>query len=134
MSGLTGQVTIARSSTDHIHIEFRDCLSRVLFLNAYMLPDDFARAITGLGAQPCTFKLQGTGFVGLRKESKNVMVEYSGPKWIKGSLDEKGAREAVKEYEVDGWKGDWRDVLNDRRRTDGNFYMVYFHRYVHDDE
>lgn len=119
---MKGHLSITRfSSTSDMEISFRDELSGTLFLKAEISANDLMLALTGLGDVDIEFELYPQ-YVGKTLETKTEIVPLG---WE--YFDEK--RAAVARFEVDGWKGEDRDIGNHHNRVEGG-WRVRFHRYV----
>lgn len=135
---MRGHITISRwnssSGKEGISITITDDASNTQFLKAEIGLENFARAVTGLGAQHCDFDLI-EGYVGKKHEHKTELVPVAGrssviresPKWKAAMIAQ------MEVFEVDGWKGEESDLWNHHRtvrKKDGEFQSVAFHRYV----
>ena len=131
---LEGKITISRPygvGQRHIEIEVEDRSSGTTFLQLRIGYEGFARAVTGEGHVPCTFKLHPR-HVGLVREHKTVEVFIPAAAF---SERETVARRAVLAREEDGWVGRVEDAMNHHRRVEGRVeggvrYRVSFVRYV----
>lgn len=134
-----GRINIARwsSNVEPYHgfrIEVIDESSRVHFLQVDMTPEEFALAISGCGARPCTFELRSAGTVGKKRENKEEVIAF--PSEVLSSRDEARAAKFLEPYEVDGWKAYTSDIFNRNRitkydvTTNENHMRVTFTRYV----
>ena len=137
---LPGKVTISRTTSsvgpDTIRIEIVDQGSGISFVNAIMSLEDFARAVTGYGWQPAELEVRGLERVGMILETKTEQVPYDGPYFKPETLElAPQIAEALKPFEVDGWKGDKSDLVNPHKGTRSNVYKrrtqsVNFRRWV----
>lgn len=87
----------------------------------------FAQALFGLSHQECMFELW-TEVVGKKHENKTEIVPFKCDSYDK-KVREKAAKEALKQFEVDGWMAREDDMHNGNKRTE-NGQRVAFHRYV----
>jgi hypothetical protein len=123
---MNGTLTITKASDDTIRIRLIDSLSQTVVTDIQTTPEQFAQAVFGTGFRPCTFELR-TDKVGLRKEVKTENVT-----WEQESTytREASAREALRPFETDGWKGNLSDALNHHKRGPDGSYRVTFERWV----
>ena len=136
---MKGKLNISRTSNNSgdpktIHIEIIDDISRIHFVDLWMTPEDFGQAVTGLSMQPCEFR-HYPAMVGKRHEVKTEIVPFEGWRVKKEQRDSKEA-EALKPFEVDGWKGRREDLYNGHKRVDRaeGGQLVTFTRYVDPDQ
>lgn len=61
---MIGSVSIRRCSDGTIRLRIEDELSRIAFVEAVMLPEDFASAVTGLAFQEAEIHVHGLEYVG----------------------------------------------------------------------
>lgn len=135
---MKGRITISKvhncsTREDTIHISIEDELSSIEFVRAEMSLEDFAKAITGQGLMPVEFELRGLKNVGKRLETKTELVYISSSPEEVSSSDQ-AIREAISEYETDGWIGRDSDAKNhhnwvrdvDKRQV----YRIHFCRWV----
>jgi len=132
---LPGKVTISRTTSslgpDTIRIGITDQGSGIVFVNAIMSLEDFARAVTGFGYQSAELEVRGLHKVGTILETKTEQVLYTGPHFRSGSLEmAPEIAEALTPYEVDGWVGDRSDLVNPHKRAKNGTQSVGFRRWV----
>ena len=129
-NNLKGSLSITRprgGETEYIKIAVFDKSSGVEFATVRVELASFAEALVGLAHVDCQFDLRPE-LVGKCHEHKEETVAYEGG-WTSYNEREQIAREVLKPYETDGWKGRADDLFNHHRRTkDG--YRVTFVRYV----
>jgi hypothetical protein len=124
---MIAKVHLGRSN-EHVRLEFRDKESGTEFLEATFTLEDWARVLFAAGGD-CEFELTAEN-VGKRHEMKTIKIAFH-DYLFNGGNREDAAKKALEPYEIDGWKGDWRDLLNHHRRyLNSNSYNVTFHRYV----
>lgn len=130
MKTLKGAVTITRrhGKTDVMAIAIRDDMSFCQFVELEMSLEDFMKALTGLGDQPCKFEFRPDK-VGLKLEHKTEIVQFECKVWANRELE---AKLAVAPFNKDGWEGRWDDLLNHHNRGGGEkpTYRVNFLRWV----
>lgn len=122
------QIDISRCSSnereDFITVRLTDRGSSISFVEVEVSMADFAAAVTGHGAIPCTGEVRGLQLVGTTHEAKTVVVPgLTHETW-------KVRAQLVAEYEVDGWKADMAEGMNHHRVRGVDGYEVWFHRYV----
>lgn len=132
---LPGKVTISRTGSsigpDTIRIEVIDQGSGISFVNAVMSLEDFARAVTGYGWQSAELEVRELEKVGMILETKREQVTYDGPYFKEGALElAPTITEALRPFEVDGWKGDKSDLVNPHKRAGKGTQNVSFKRWV----
>ena len=103
-------------------------------VSARLSPADFANAVTGRGNNPaeaewCVQK------IGMRHETKEELVAFEHP--VPGRNEEvmgQAKAEALRHYEIDGWRGRPDDLGNSNRRApvvkNATVYRVTFDRWV----
>lgn len=138
---MRGKITISQPHTnipkahvnaqgDYVHIRVEDETSHIAFLDLEMSVIDFAYAIMGRAHQECTFTLRNLANVGKKLEVKRERVPYV-RKFDIGSMAETAAKiEALKPFEIDGWKGSADDLGNWHNGNETEGYLVHFRRYV----
>jgi len=102
---LDGAITISRPSgrqEDYVRIELIDADAHCIVVNIELSPTEFANAVTCLDHRPCRFEFNNSGLVGTIQQTKEEMV----PVPPHDKRDNAGAwkAEALKPFEVDGWK------------------------------
>ena len=128
---MRGEISIGKvTSGGHkwINITVTDDKSGCQFLDLKMSLIAFAEAMTGSSDQDCEFELR-TQNVGKRYEHKTMKILFPHGQSDSKDRDNK-AKLAVHPYEIDGWMGDWKDLLNHHNWRKGDIYVVRFHRYV----
>lgn len=119
---LRGQLHISRTTTskgeDYITIRMTDRDSCVQFVSASVALADFARAITS-SVVDCWLDVGGLHLVGKRREHKEVVVPISGY----GTTPDQ-RREALRQFEVEGWKGRESDLDNHHRKVKDGIRVV----------
>lgn len=123
-----GKITISRyHNTEIVCISIMDVISRVEFVKFEMTVSDFGKAITGLGYVTGNMELRKLNLIGKKAENKDVVIKCEFPYGDKMKM--RKARKAMKEFEVDGWKGRDYDLGNPHNyATDG--IRVCFSRHV----
>ena len=140
MSTLKGSMRMMRTSCnveeDYLSIEVEDELSGIQFLKVKMPLGSMADLLTSRTAE-CEFEARAWHNVGKKRETKREKVFIPGNIYdLKKRLE--AADEAVKKFNVDGWRGDVRDAVNHHNRcakgvedgVDGEYYSVRFTRFV----
>lgn len=133
-SNLQGSLSITcprGGDTDYIEIALFDKSSGVEFATARIELASFAEALVGLAHVDCRFDLRAE-MVGKRREHKEEIVPYKDG-WVDYNERETVAREVLKSYEIDGWRGRADDLFNQHRHGQ-NGYRVTFVRYVDAEE
>lgn len=150
MKELKGEFSIGRVSSshgdDHIRIEVQDSKSRARLMQVRMTPDQFGRAITGLhlGVHDAVeVDFNDIGIAGTRAQHKteHVFVPVGTFGRTRGRNDPafiEAARKLLRDYEVEGWRARYGDLLNGRNvvaqlQGEGQTYKVVFFRQVRDD-
>ena len=118
---ITFSAVIHSSQGRSVRIQIEDKLSHTTFLEVTMSLESFALATIGnLGNVECEFDLHAQN-AGKKIEIKTEQVFLANAYF---ATDEARA-EAVKPFEVDGWKARDRDISNSHRYTQtDNGYMV----------
>ncbi len=133
---LEGIITIGRQTGPSgilIHLQIEDVLSGCRIADLEMNVEDYGHAISGLAGQPCRMKLYPKSWelLGRTRENKTEDVCIPG---ISGGqrtpTEERLVEEAVKPFEVDGWKADTRNVGNHHYWRRDDVWSVMFFRYV----
>ncbi len=135
MKTLPAKLSIGRysGSREGIHIDVIDESSRVTIVELDVSFEEFAKALTGMYGVPCVAEWRGTELIGKQHQHKTEEVPFRYPFMGKGKA-EKAAKEAIKPFEVGGWRGDWTDCLNWHRRVRDGVQQVSFTRYVDAEE
>lgn len=124
---MKAKVNLGRGN-DGVRLEFTDEVSGTQFLEAYFNLEDWAKVLFSSGGK-CEFEFR-TKYIGKHHEMKVIAIDFHNY-IFDGENTEEAAKKAVEPYETDGWKGEWRDLLNYHRRAPGSdSYSVTFHRYV----
>jgi len=98
--------------------------SRISFLEIRMTLEEFGRMLHAPTIASCTVITRGLDRLGWKAETKTEAVT------IEGYAPDAGAvNEALRPFEVDGWRGRRRDIGNSHRRTKDGF-RVLFDRHV----
>lgn len=140
MSTLKGRMRMVRTTSnveeDYISIEVEDELSSIRFLKIKMPLGSMADLMTSREAE-CEFETLAWHNVGKKREVKRekVFVPDVGYDLMERL---KAADEAVKKFNVDGWRGNARDAVNQHNQcgrgeedgVGGWFYRVSFTRFV----
>jgi hypothetical protein len=129
---LQGKLTITRRQPAEeyvMHMDFMDEASRIHFLQVSINPHDLMLALTSFADQPCEFELGGAERVGKVHENRNVFIanleyDYRDKAGFLQSL-----AEALRPFEVDGWKADLPREHNHYDDTEKG-YKVAMRRYV----
>lgn len=99
---IPGKITISKVvglGDDYMEIRIRDVDASVEFIEVKLSMEDFAQAITGMGAIPCKFEVRGLENVGKKRETEPLKFP------IPGVLEKKEkALELLPSYIPDGWK------------------------------
>lgn len=124
---MDGKITISRTTHskegDSIRIRVQDNLSGVSFIEVQMTLENFALALTGLGYVDCGFELFRPDLVGKIEQNKTEFVPLRDTFW---ATDEE-RQEALRAFEVDGWKARNGDIKNSHNYTkDGKVKVVFF--------
>lgn len=131
---LKGTITIARSSGDieggrNIHIEIRDELSGVEFVDLRMTAEDFGNACVGsLAFRPCEIEIQGLDKIGKKRENKTEKIKFN--RFGGGKREGKMLKEVLAPYEVDGWTARIEDLTDGHRAAGDGCQNVSFVRWV----
>ena len=132
-----GQLTISRPRGDGyeaVRIAVRDETSFIEFIEIEIGLKEFAESLF-TACQDCTFELRSVEKVGWKHEHKDEVVFVpEGPYKQQKEI----AAQALKPFEVEGWRGSVSDATNHHRwvRKDppkgkkGGWYNVTFRRHV----
>lgn len=110
-----------------IEIRLRDELSNTIVAVARLLFEDFAKATVGRSEVPCKFEFNDSGLIGKKREHKVETVRFDSAKVF--GMSDKQKRKLLKPFEIDGWQGDFDDLLNHYNFTQ-NGVRVHFQRWV----
>lgn len=126
---LYGAITISRVSCnnperEYMRIHLQDVASRTTAIDIEMSMEDFALALTGMGKVDCEFEIDPLAPIGKFVEGSSKLL----PK-LPFDATEEDAKEALKPYEKDGWKGDAHSYINSHNFIDDKC-SVTFRRYV----
>jgi hypothetical protein len=113
-----------------IHIELIDEKSACPAIEVHLGLADFADALTGRGLVECDFDFNNSGVIGMVYEHKEELVPI--PEMLFRD-DDKRIAEVLAPFEVDGWKGRTRDLVNHHchsRKGTQNYASVVFTRHV----
>lgn len=131
MKELKGKLSIAAvhgGSSDHIRIEISDPISGCPVVILEVQPEQFARAVTGLADQDCQMTVYDGLPIGYKREHQKERVS------IPGNPTKDQIREAVSQYEVDGWLGRDEDCENHHKfqghHNNLRVYEVIFIRHI----
>jgi hypothetical protein len=118
---LKGSITISRpscsSGEEFITVEVEDRISGCTILKAYIDLAEFSRAITGLGYVKCELDYFSQAPVGKKREVKTEFVPFEHHYSKDKKKEEARKLEAVKPFEVDGWKHHYLDDLGNHHRS-----------------
>ncbi len=121
---MKGHLSISRTSSsrgpDTIRFRMEDDSSGVTFIEAELSLEDFAKVLTGLGHVSCNFELHAQN-VGKTREVKSEIV----PLEDKYRATDEQRQEALKPFEVDGWKARERDISNHHNYSDKGVKVVF---------
>lgn len=124
---MNGHITIGRTGYkegEAIHIRLEDDSSHIAFLDVYLSLEDFAKTLTN-SYMDCEYELRGIQNVGKKLETKTENVPLNDPYM---TTDE-ARLEALKPFEVDGWKARESDISNHHRYQKDSI-SVTFSRFV----
>ena len=131
-----GNLTISRPSysdgTKVIRITVEDELSGIEFLTVEVGLEQFAEALTGLGAMDCQLEVYPDQ-IGKRAERKAEWVPMEITFLLDGAAREAAHRVALAPFEVDGWRAIGGRLGNRHyhsKRDGQDGYTVSFVRYV----
>lgn len=113
---LKGAITISRPQgdvADYVEITLHDESSGTSFVSVRVALVNFTEALFGLSRMECEFDLRPAN-VGKRHEHKEEVVDHEYG-WVQYDKREEAARDILKRYEVDGWKGRADDLFNHHR-------------------
>lgn len=139
-----------RGAKDEVHLEINDEDSRARILDAHMSLLQYADLITGHGSKIHGEILDDTDIVGMHKEVKTMnvfvpqeLLKRKPERRTSTTTEERAAlrewhREALAEFETEGWEGRGYDLENHHNRThimqgEGEVYKVAFFRHVDGD-
>lgn len=132
-----GSISIFRTnqSEGSIRIEVKDASSRTRFLEIDVQADTLMNVLTGLGEQPCEYKLKNQNIIGKNKEIKKEKIPR--PKLYPHSsseLKDKELNKLLLPHQIDGWVAFRDDAYNCKNHctSDSGDPMVEvgFTRYV----
>lgn len=128
---LKGNITISNVQSTHegdfIRIEIVDANSGIAFVRTKLTLENFSQALTGKGWTDCELDVHGLDNVGMLAENKTVVVPTQHPYGDEAQLAK--AIQAIQVFEVDGWRGNIRDLNNHYRTVPGGI-LVTFYRFV----
>lgn len=130
---LKGKLSISRVTSnvenDYIEIQLEDENSRSRLIEIMVDFESFAKALTGLCYQPCSYQVVDIfDLLGKKHECKTVPIEY--PELHNRDGLFKDLRELmVKPYEIDGWVADRHEGFNGHKLKGGKYNFI-FRRYV----
>jgi hypothetical protein len=121
---MNGKITISRTTSnrepDFIRLRIEDDSSGVNFLDIRMSLENFAKVITGFGYIDCEFELYAQN-VGMTSESKTEIV----PLKDKYFATDEQRQEALKPFEIDGWKARQSDIKNHHNYSNEGIKVVF---------
>ena len=136
---LPGKINITRPidprvDYEYISITIQDYLSHGEIVEVKVPLEQFSKAITGQAYQDCEVHYPPQKNIGKVRENKSEFVPFDSPNY---KVTEEELNEALKPFEVDGWKGRREDLTNHHNR--GNLggldgYNVVFVRYIEKDD
>jgi hypothetical protein len=110
-----------------VSIRVVDQISHCCVLEIEMSVEEFGHAVLGLSERPCEAQWR-TKNLGLKYEHKTEAVPYD-------NFSNKQTKEqALKPFEIDGWKGRLEDLGNGHKSAGNHAYHVVFVRYVKEGE
>ncbi len=143
MSSLPGLITISRTYSNHdnerpISITLLDAASHCELIEINLSLEEFASALFSYTQRPCEFEYRPNCPVGKTREVKTESVFIPCVSYENKTKKAKLVRAAIKQFEVDGWKGCDNDashrITTYTRKEDGNkegyFVTVGFTRFV----
>lgn len=113
------------------HFRLEDNTSRTLVCEVDLTVEQLGRMMTHAGEVPCRLKLYSCDLVGMKIEHRTIWVP--GVDFSTASEHQRARDEAVKEYEVDGWRADTENGFNSHNLTDEG-YRVILRRWVDPEE
>lgn len=112
-----------------IDIQIIDQISGTQFCELEISLDDFARCLTGLHITNVDMELRWLERIGKIHEHKTELVQF--PMLFNEQKTEKQRKkDALKPFEIEGWKGHEPDLGNGHRGDSRGGYRVTFHRHV----
>lgn len=142
MKKLEGYISFHVSQTNEgpvPYVRVVDKLSGCAILEAKLTLEDYVLGVlTARHEVPCQIEWNKDGPIGKNRETKEEIV------WVPKHYDDKKKSiiaQALKPFEVDGWKGRVEDCFNPHKwvekvppegkcHVDGNWYRVIFVRWV----
>lgn len=131
-----GVLTITRVTADgsnYIEVKVVDARSYKRVITVCVPSEDFASALTGLGAQDCGVEYLLSDRIGKRREVRQIPIEIPpDPDWFPYSK----VMNAIQEHEGDGWIAyPPKDIMNARHHyrneeSGKKFMRVTYRRYV----
>ena len=134
MKNLRGTICITKSHGEDeemsIRITLRDDDSRCPMFEVRLSPEEFSNGMFGLAYRPCKIEIRSNPDLwGMKRENKRELIPKP-EKFIYDSEEEKlYLIEAVKPWEVDGWKAAVSQALS-TQQTNSEFYSVTFFKYM----
>jgi hypothetical protein len=114
---------INSSGDDYILLSIQDELSGCSILEAECSLEDFALILTGMG-KTIDFGIRSLGKIGKKLETKYERIQ------LNFDASDNEIREAVREFEVDGWCGKDECCKNHHNRVGDDGYRVLYVRWV----
>ena len=116
---MKGSITISHptygSGEEYVEISVKDNLSRNRFVHVKLTYSDFTKVLMGMSETSCSFEVKGLSKVGLKKESKELLVPI--PNSGYGRDRENAIKEAEKAcpegWEVSLYFGSQNSFFND---------------------
>jgi len=137
MKTLQGDISIGRVHSniekDFIEITLTDKNSHCHVVKVKVSLEAFAKAITGLYGQECSFDFYDSGMVGKYKEYKKEKVLLPNFKY---GVDDDTVKAALVKYDIDGWKSSVYDAKNHKNiikygdNGEPNVCSIGFTRYM----
>lgn len=119
MMKLKGKLSIHKYQNQRdgndVSIEITDDKSGCMLVHVEVSLNNFAEALFSRSDRECAIEYFDKCPVGKDRQWKDEEVEI--PSTLGRFETLEAARTAIKKFEVDGWKGDPQDVLNNHRRT-----------------
>ena len=139
MQKLKGRITISRyaSTADEgsIHIIVEDKLSGCRTIDVTISMLDYAKLITGQGYIDCDFDFIDSGFIGMTRESKHILLSRPADSiYDRGEEIRYYEENVLPEHEIDGWKVRMKDIFNCHNYAADNKVEVLFERWVKSEE
>lgn len=111
-----------------IRIAIQDKASRMRILSLQMTKEDFTEAALGSREVDCVVEMSDSPVIGMHLQHKEERIPLSKVPSAYGNRH-KAAAEAVRPFEVDGWRGCEDDYCNPHRHVSGTA-RVEFTRWI----